>query len=48
MNKNDFIGVLIYLIITIFFGYKISFLTLFIKENSDRCLITMVNGTRKT
>ena len=37
MNKNDFIGVLIYLIITIFFGYKISFLTLFIKENSDRC-----------
>lgn len=37
MDKNDFIGILIYTLITAFFGYKFAFLLLFIKENSDRC-----------
>lgn len=37
MDKNDFIGIFIYTLITAFLGYKFAFLLLFIKENSDRC-----------
>lgn len=37
INKNDFIGIFIYAFATVFLGYKIAFLILFIKENSDRC-----------
>lgn len=37
INKNDFIGILIYAFVTVFLGYKFAFLILFIKENSDRC-----------
>lgn len=35
--KNNIIGFLTYLIITILFNQNISFLIFFIKENSDRC-----------
>lgn len=37
INKNDFIGIFIYALATVFLGYKFAFLILFIKENSDRC-----------
>lgn len=35
--KNNIIGFLTYLIVTILFNQSVSFIILFIKENSDRC-----------
>jgi hypothetical protein len=35
--KNNIIGFLTYLIVTILFNQSVSFLIFFIKENSDRC-----------
>lgn len=34
---NNIIGFLTYLIVTILFNQSVSFIILFIKENSDRC-----------
>ena len=35
--RNNIIGFLTYLMVTILFNQSVSFLILFIKENSDRC-----------
>lgn len=35
--RNNIIGFLTYLIVTILFNQSVSFIILFIKENSDRC-----------
>lgn len=36
-SKNNIIGVIVYLLVSVLFGPEIALLMLFIKENSDRC-----------
>lgn len=36
MNRNDWLGMLFYLLVSIFLGASVGFVCLFVKENSDR------------